>query len=130
MGDLILSIDQPEDRHAHRAAVFDIVRQIPEGRVMTYGGIAALIPPPPGIDYAAYSRIRARWVGYALNNCPEQLPWHRVVNAKGRISVRHGMGPALQRTLLEKEGVAFDQSDHLDLEALSWSPELELYSLD
>ncbi len=90
---------------------------------MTYGGIAAMIPPPPGIDFSAYSRISARWVGYALKRCPEHLPWHRVVNAQGSISSRHGIGPSLQRTLLEDEGVAFDRHDLLDLEALYWEPE-------
>jgi methylated-DNA-protein-cysteine methyltransferase-like protein len=90
---------------------------------MTYDGIAALIPPPTGVDYVAYARIRARWVGYALNRCPEDLPWHRVVNSKGRISARHGVGPDLQRTLLEGEGIEFDQDDRLDLEARCWEPE-------
>ena len=97
---------------------------------MTYGGIAALIPPPSGVEFAAYARIRARWVGYALRHCPEQLPWHRVVNAQGRISGRNGMGPALQRTLLEDEGIAFDPSNGLDLEALCWEPEGKLNSSD
>ncbi len=95
---------------------------------MTYGGIAAMIPPPTGVDFSAYSRIRARWVGYALRRCPEHLPWHRVVNAKGNISSRHGVGPALQRTLLEDEGVAFDQNGRLNLEALYWEPEPHLKS--
>lgn len=95
---------------------------------MTYGGIAAMIPPPSGIEYSAYSRIRARWVGYALQGCPEHLPWHRVVNARGRISSRHGMGPTLQRTLLEDEGVAFDSDGSLDLETLCWEPGSQLNS--
>ncbi len=90
---------------------------------MTYGGIAALIPPPSGVDYAAYARIRARWVGYALGHCPEQLPWHRVVNAQGRISSRNGIGPDLQRNLLEEENVAFDEGGRLDLETLYWHPD-------
>ncbi len=102
---------------------YAIIGEIPRGRVMTYGGIASLIPPPAGIDFPAYSRIRARWVGYALKRCPEHLPWHRVVNAQGSISSRHGVGPALQRTLLEDEGVAFDQHGRLDLESLYWEPE-------
>jgi methylated-DNA-protein-cysteine methyltransferase-like protein len=123
LGDLIPANSQPEDRLAHREAIFEIVQQIPEGRVMTYGGIASLIPPPAGTDFLAYSRIRARWVGYALKRCPEHLPWHRVVNAQGSISSRHGVGPALQRSLLEDEGVAFDQHGRLDLDALYWEPE-------
>ena len=89
-----------------------------------------MIPPPSGIDFAAYARIRARWVGYALKQSPEHLPWHRVVNAQGRISSRHGIGPSLQRTLLEDEGVAFDQHDRLNLEALYWEPDLQRSSPD
>jgi alkylated DNA nucleotide flippase Atl1 len=95
---------------------------------MTYGGIASMIPPPTGIEYVAYARIRARWVGYALKHCPETLPWHRVVNARGRISSRHGLGPALQRTLLEDEGVVFDELGRLDLERLCWQPDPGLNS--
>ncbi len=95
---------------------------------MTYGGIASMIPPPTGIEYVAYARIRARWVGYALNNCPASLPWHRVVNTEGRISSRHGLGPALQRTLLEEEGVVFDELGRLDLETLCWQPDPGLNS--
>ena len=89
-----------------------------------------MIPPPSGIDFAAYSRIRARWVGYALKRCPEGLPWHRVVNAKGSISSRHGIGPALQRNLLEEEGVDFDRHDRLNLEAHYWEPDLQRSSPD
>ncbi len=97
---------------------------------MTYGGIAAIIPPPSGTDFSAYSRIRARWVGYALKRCPEHLPWHRVVNAQGSISSRHGVGPALQRILLEDEGVAFDRHNRLNLEALTWDPDFNQSSAD
>lgn len=82
-----------------------------------------MIPPPAGIDYVAYVRIRARWVGYALKRCPETLPWHRVVNAQGRISSRPGLGPNLQRTLLEEEGIVFDKLGRLDLETFSWEPD-------
>ncbi|MCH8877830.1 MAG: MGMT family protein [Chloroflexi bacterium] len=113
----------PEDQRAHRTAIFEIVERIPKGRIMTYGGIAGMIPPPSGIDYLSYARIRARWVGYALKRCPETLPWHRVVNAQGRISSRLGLGPALQRTLLEEEGVVFDELGRLDLERLCWEPD-------
>ncbi|HLE82533.1 MAG TPA: MGMT family protein, partial [Dehalococcoidia bacterium] len=63
-----------------------------------------------------------RWVGYALADCPEDVPWHRVINAQGRISPRHGLGPPLQRTLLKQEGARFDASNRLDLAALEWKP--------
>ncbi|MEK6588384.1 MAG: MGMT family protein, partial [Chloroflexota bacterium] len=67
-------------------------------------------------------RVRARWVGYALADCPEDVPWHRVVNAKGHISPRLGLGPPLQRTLLKQEGTRFDANGRLDLPALEWKP--------
>jgi methylated-DNA-protein-cysteine methyltransferase-like protein len=117
--------ERPVDRRAYRALVYAVVRAIPSGRVMTYGSVAALIPPPQGTDWASYQRIRARWVGYAMSNCPKDVPWHRVVNAQGRISGRHGLGPELQHELLSQEGVSFDRSGKLDLEALHWEPQNE-----
>ena len=100
---------------------YDVIRTIPEGRVMTYGQVAALVPPPAGTDPVSYRRIRARWVGYALKQCPEDVPWFRVVNAQGRVSVRHGLGPNLQRSLLEEEGIRFDAEDRLDIESHQWA---------
>ncbi len=107
---------------AFRAQVHAIVRAIPTGRVMTYGSVAALIPPPGGIDWLAYRRIRARWVGYALAACPEELPWQRVINGQGRVSPRPGHGPHAQRTLLEGEGVIFDSQGKVDLQRFGWQP--------
>jgi methylated-DNA-protein-cysteine methyltransferase-like protein len=112
----------PADRQAFNELVFDIVRTIPPGRVMTYGAIAALIHPPLHVDPLAYRRVRARWVGYAMAACPEDVPWQRVVNAKGRISPRPGHGPPVQKVLLEEEGVNFGRGDTLDLAALVWIP--------
>jgi len=106
-----------------RDQVYRIVRTIPPGRVMAYGQIASLIPPPQGIGLPAYARIRARWAGYALADCPEDIPWHRVVNAQGGISPRPGHGPHIQRILLEEEGVIFDGNDRLDLAAYGWNPQ-------
>lgn len=117
-----------QEQQAFRASVYAIVRMIPEGRVMTYGNIAALIPPPSSIDPLAYERIRARWVGYALKQCPESVPWHRVVNARGQVSLRHGLGPNLQRALLEEEGITFDEKDRLNVGALSWKPDPRAFS--
>ncbi len=105
-----------------RQQVYAIVRQIPAGRVMTYGGIAALIPPPTSTDWEAYDRVKARWVGYSLAACPDDLPWQRVINARGGISPRPGAGPPLQRTLLVSEGVVFDERQRVDLAAYAWEP--------
>lgn len=111
------------DDVAFRAKVYEVVRAIPHGRVMTYGGIAALIPPPAGMDWDAYERVRARWVGYAMAECPDDVPWQRVVNAQGRISPRPGLGPRLQQAMLEEEGVAFDHRQRIDLDRHLWEPD-------
>ncbi len=100
--------------------VFSLVRRIPSGRVVTYGNIAARIPPPAGVDPLGYARVRARWVGDALTRCPEDVPWHRVVNSHGQISQRPGFGPALQRHLLRLEGVVFDAHGRIDLARFGW----------
>lgn len=88
--------------------IWAAVRTIPRGRVATYGQIAELA----GLEG------HARQVGYALHNLPERsnVPWHRVVNAKGEISPRTaGDSHELQRMLLEAEGIAFDAKGRLDL---------------
>jgi methylated-DNA-protein-cysteine methyltransferase-like protein len=113
----------PADRERFNQQVYEIVAVIPTGRLMTYGGIAALIPPPPGIDPLAYTRIRARWAGYAMTQCPDELPWHRVINAKGQISPRLGHGPHIQRQLLAEEGIPISPKDRVDLKAYLWEPE-------
>jgi methylated-DNA-protein-cysteine methyltransferase-like protein len=102
------------------AQVYEIVRSIPHGHVMTYGQIAKLIPAPASIDPIAYRRIRARWVGYAMGDCPGDVPWQRVVNAQGRISMRPGHGPHVQRVLLEQEGVVISQDGRIDLREYLW----------
>lgn len=91
-----------------------MVREIPEGRVATYGQIARLIARP------RYSRH----VGYALAALPENhdVPWHRVVNARGEISSRAKAGyEDYQRILLEEEGVEFSLNGRIILSAFQWS---------
>lgn len=111
-----------------RAQVYSVVNSIPAGRVMTYGQIAALIPPPPGVDLRGYEHVKARWVGYAMAECPEDVPWQRVVNSRGRISLRGGEGPELQRLLLTDEGVVLDAAGQIDLARFAWEPEPEWYA--
>lgn len=94
---------------------------------MTYGEIAALIPPPINIDPISYSKIRARWVGYALAFCREDVPWHRVINSKGQISERFGQGPNIQRQYLEDEGVVFDMNNSVDLNVYRWKPPIDRF---
>lgn len=88
-------------------AIYNVVRQIPYGRVATYGQVAELAGLPG----------RARLVGYALFRVApdDDVPWHRVINAQGGISEspqRLG-GDDLQRVLLEAEGVRFSKADGL-----------------
>jgi methylated-DNA-protein-cysteine methyltransferase-like protein len=103
-------------------SVYTFVRTIPPGRVMTYGGIAIHLSRPEGIDPLSFARIRARWVGYALKACPEDVPWWRVVNAEGKISQRPGHGPHVQRIYLEQEGIVFEDPQHLSLSYYMWEP--------
>jgi len=95
-------------------AVYEAVRQIPRGRVATYGQIAHLLDNPAG----------SRAVGWALRALPSgnDVPWQRVVNARGEISLseRHH---ALQQAFLESEGVRFNQSGRISLDRYQWRPE-------
>lgn len=91
--------------------VYALVSQVPEGRVVTYGQVAA----------ALGDRRQARTVGWAMRVCPMHVPWHRVVNADGRLSTRSltgGFHP--QRALLEDEGIVFDDKDRIDLDRFGW----------
>lgn len=99
--------------------VWAIVKRIPHGRVATYGQIAALVGMPR----------HARQAGYALAATPEnrKIPWHRVINAQGKISSRLSHwergSDDLQRILLEAEGVLFDSTGKVDLKRFRWQPE-------
>lgn len=110
------------DPKAYEAQVYQIVRMIPSGRVMTYGQIAALIAPPPGVDPIQYHKLAPRWVGTAMAHCPDEVPWQRVINSQGKVSERPGMGMMVQRKLLEQEGVVFDERERVDLKRYQWSP--------
>jgi len=94
--------------------VYELVRRIPKGRVMTYGQIATLVE----------SRLSPRAVGWAMHGCPPRVPWHRVVNASGGTSTDRlpDMPPGLQRALLTAEGVTFRPNGTLDLTRYRWVP--------
>jgi methylated-DNA-protein-cysteine methyltransferase related protein len=111
----------PPDPAAFNAAVWEIVRQIPAGKVATYGQIAALVPPPQGISLQDYRGFGARWVGGAMAACPDGIPWQRVINSQGKISLRKGGGPEIQQQLLEDEGVEFDDRQRVDLARFGWT---------
>ncbi|MGE5596795.1 MAG: MGMT family protein [Hyphomicrobiales bacterium] len=98
--------------------VYELVRQVPRGRVITYGHVALLLGAPSA----------ARAVGYALHNLPAEsdVPWWRVINARGTISLKdRGSNAELQRALLEHEGVQFDLEGRISLETYRWWPEQE-----
>lgn len=99
--------------------VWSLVRQIPAGRVATYGQIALMLPPPMGIEFEAYQVQGPRWVGAAMAACPDDVPWQRVINSQGKISLRPGA--ERQRALLEEEGIEFVK-DKIDLKKYGWNP--------
>jgi methylated-DNA-protein-cysteine methyltransferase related protein len=92
--------------------IYEVVKHIPHGKVATYGQIARLAGMPG----------RARQVGYALHRLPDEMdvPWHRVINYKGRISLNPHRSGSLQRTLLESEGLVFDAEDAIPLKKYGW----------
>jgi len=96
--------------------IYAQVARIPRGRVATYGQIAAL----------AGLAGQARLVGYALHALPDgsALPWQRVVNARGEVSARSDPAghEALQRVILQHEGVAFDARGRISLPRFQWRP--------
>jgi methylated-DNA-protein-cysteine methyltransferase-like protein len=93
--------------------IFHLVRQVPRGKVVSYGRIARIVG-------AGTPRV----VGFAMRAAPDDVPWQRVVNAKGEVSPRSaGDGAAVQRRLLEAEGVRFDERGRIDLERFGWLPE-------
>ena len=90
-----------------------VVRRVPYGRVATYGMVSALAGYPG----------QPRLAGYALRQAEDSVPWHRIVNARGEISPRARSDSVhLQRKLLEKEGIRFDESGRIDLERYRWRP--------
>ena len=107
----------PPNQQAYYEQVWDLVRKIPRGKVASYGQIALLIPPPAGVDFDSYKAFSPRWVGGAMAACPDDVPWQRVINSQGKISVRPGA--ERQRTLLEDEGVIFAK-DKVDMKKYGW----------
>ena len=93
--------------------VISLIRTIPAGKVATYGQIAAMAGSPRA----------ARQVVRVLHSSSEKesLPWHRVINREGRISLGKGDGYELQKALLEDEGVVFGLTDRVDLNRFGWS---------
>ena len=101
--------------------VWEIARQVPSGKVTTYGQIAAYIPAPEGIDPQAYSAFCARWAGSGMKACPSDVPWQRVINSQGKLSLpKVSQGYLNQYQLLKAEGVVFDSHQRIDLDRFGW----------
>lgn len=95
--------------------VYSLVRLVPYGRIVSYGGVAALLGHPRA----------ARGVGGALAALPDEtdVPWWRVVNRNGEISIKGAMhGAAIQRMLLAREGVKPGGGGRIDWDRYGWVP--------
>ncbi len=113
----------PPDPQSYNALVWEIVKQIPPGIVSTYGQIASMIPPPEGVLPPTYDRFGAQWVGKAMNTTPsgEGIPWQRVINSKGEMSVSEETGLAQhQRDLLTAEGIELNAKGRVDFDIYGW----------
>jgi methylated-DNA-protein-cysteine methyltransferase-like protein len=99
---------------AYKEMVYELVRQIPRGKVMTYGQIAAIL----GEGYTP------RTIGYAMHSADsEDVPWQRVINSQGKCSTGRLTIPVdLQQDMLEQEGVEFNEKGKCDLNKFGWWP--------
>lgn len=100
--------------------VINVIHFIPKGKVFTYGAVA---------DLAGNHRA-SRQVARILHTLgsKENLPWHRVINIKGEISLKKGEGYEIQKDLLQNEGVIFDEKGRVDLKTFLWKPSEEWLS--
>lgn len=97
-----------EQRPSFQKEVYELVAKIPYGQVISYGQIAGILGKPRA----------AREVGWAMRNCPEHLPWHRVVMKDG--SITGGIYASLRKQKLEAEGVSFLPDGRVDMKASAW----------
>ena len=110
-------MDKPAAKDTY-ARIRAAVRRVPRGRVATYGQIATLAGLPG----------HARQVGYALHATPDgaALPWHRVINAAGAVSLPPHDGGNVQRALLKRERVTVDATGTVDLDRFRWCPRVAM----
>jgi len=113
-------LPQNKPTHSFFEDVYDVVRQIPKGRVTTYGVIAAYLG----------SKMSARMVGWAMNasfTVKPKVPAHRVVNRNGMLSGKaHFATPTLMQELLEKEHIKVQNDTIIDFDKKCWDPSQEL----
>ncbi|RZJ27520.1 MAG: MGMT family protein [Flavobacterium sp.] len=94
--------------------VYEVARRIPYGKVTSYGAIANFLA----------SRGSARMVGWAMNNCPSDVPAHRVVNRAGMLTGKHHFdGTNLMQQLLESEGLKIEDNQVVDFGKYFWEPQ-------
>jgi len=106
-------MSQPVNAGSMYQRIYYVVRSISSGKVMTYGQVAKMA-----------GGCSARNVGYAMSSLPfnTDVPWQRVINAKGEISQRtNGQGDLIQRQILEAEGVVFNEKGQVDLLMYRWN---------
>ena len=106
----------PPNKQLYFEQVWLLVREIPYGRVATYGQISQKLPRPNGISEEEYELSASRWVGLAMSASPNDVPWHRVVNAQGKIS---HPAAGVQKKMLEEEGVFFIK-EKVNLSEFQW----------
>jgi methylated-DNA-protein-cysteine methyltransferase-like protein len=106
-----MNIDSESEPVPLYTRIYAAVRQIPPGKVASYGQIAELV-----------GDCSARVVGYAMAATPQgsEVPWQRVINSMGKISPRGDFGSLIQRQMLEEEGVRFDSAGQIDFEVYGW----------
>ena len=114
-----MGFSSPPDPKLFNLQIWEIVKQVPAGKVTTYGFVASMIPPPGTMNAKDYLAFAPRWAGGAMAQCPGDVPWQRVINAQGKISQRKGS--ERQRILLEAEGVIFDERGKIDLDVFGWA---------
>jgi methylated-DNA-protein-cysteine methyltransferase-like protein len=107
--------NQQINESKYRERVYEIVRKIPDGRVMTYGQIAEIL----GEGYTP------RTIGYVMHAADtEKIPWQRVINSQGACSTGKLTMPInIQQKILEDEGIKFNEKGRCDLKNYLWSPD-------
>lgn len=107
--------NEPVNEQKYRERVYEIVRKIPNGKVMTYGQLAAML----GTGYTP------RTIGYVMHAADtETVPWQRVINSQGACSTGKMLLPVnLQQKMLEDEGVKFNEKGRCDLDVYRWFPD-------
>lgn len=116
----IITANKPAKEYSFFADVYDVVRQVPKGRVTSYGAIAALLG----------TKLSARMVGWAMNaahTARPKVPAQRVVNRNGMLTGKHHFAtPTLMEELLKKEGIFVEEDTVVDFKNKFWDPMTEL----